>query len=64
MERDLTKMRWFALRKYRLGLSGNEIAKELLLSRRTVYDWIAKYSNCNKEELHNKITRDKMWTAP
>lgn len=64
MERDLIKMRWFALRKYKLGLSGNDIARELLMPRRTIYGWIAKYSNCNKEELRNEITREKMAVDP
>lgn len=64
MERDLIKMRQFSLRKYNQGWSGNKIAQELQIPRSTAYDWISRYSNCNKEALRNKVTRTKMVVEP
>lgn len=60
MRRDIIKMRQFAIKKYNEGWTGNEIAKELQMPRSTTYSWIEKYQNCNKEQLHNNPTRDKM----
>lgn len=48
--RDIVKMRWWCIKKYGEGWSGNEIAAHLTVPKRTVYDWISKYSNCRKEE--------------
>lgn len=57
MEKDLVKMRKFCVRKYGCGWSGNDIARELQVPRRTVYEWIKKYAG--KECLANKPTRVK-----
>jgi putative transposase len=52
--RDIVKMRWWCMRKREQGWSGNEIAAHLQVPRRTVYDWIAKYRGCRKEEMVNR----------
>lgn len=52
--RDIIKMRWFCIRKRRQGWSGNEIAAHLQVPRRTIYYWIDKYGDCNKEEMVNR----------
>lgn len=54
MERDVIKMRGFAIKKYREGWSGNRIAKELQIPKRTAYSWVSKYQNCDKQGLSNK----------
>jgi len=52
--REIVKMRWWCIKKYKQARSGIEIAAHLRVPRRTVYDWISKYSNCRKEEMANK----------
>ena len=51
--RDIVKMRWFCVRKYNRGWSGNKIAAHLQVPKRTTYYWISKYGSCNKEEMVN-----------
>ena len=61
METSIIKKREYTIRKYSEGWSGNKISRELQKPRSTVYEWINKYDNCNKEQMHNKSTRVKMF---
>jgi transposase InsO family protein len=58
--RDIVKMRWWCMKKREQGWSGNEIAAHLQVPRRTVYDWINKYAECNKEEMVNRPNKAGM----
>jgi len=61
MKTDLVKKRMYTLGKYNEGWSGNEIARELQKPRSTIYEWIKRYSNCNKDMMDNKQAgMDKM----
>lgn len=60
MERDVINMRQYTIRKHKGGWTGNKIARELQIPRRTAYDWIEKYQNCNEEEMYNELTRKEM----
>jgi len=60
MKKDIIKMRKFTINKFNKGWAGNRIAKELQIPKRTAYSWIERYQNSNKEEMHNKPTREKM----
>ena len=60
MERELIKMRQFALRKAQQGWSGNKIAEELHIPRRTAYAWLVKYRSCEEAQLANHPTRVKI----
>lgn len=60
MVRDVVRMRQFALRKYDQGWSGDRVASALQVPRRTVYFWLGRYQNCDKEQMHNKVTRGEM----
>lgn len=53
-------MRRYAIRKRKQGWSGNQIAKELQMPRRTTYSWIDRYGNKDKDAMHDKPTREKM----
>jgi len=57
MERDIVRMRQFCVKRYESGWSGNEIARELQIPRRTAYEWIKRY--VGKEEFSNRPTRVK-----
>lgn len=57
MGKDIVKMRQFCVRKYECGWSGNEIARELQIPRRTAYEWIKRYAG--KEDFSNRPTRVK-----
>lgn len=61
MRTNLIRKRMYTIRKYNEGWSGNRIARELQIPRSTSYEWIKKYSNCNKEEMSDKHSgRNKM----
>ncbi len=60
MERDIIQVREYAVKRYKEGWSRYRIANHLCLPLSTVYSWIDKYSNCNKDEMVNRITRVKM----
>lgn len=60
MERDIIKMRQYAVRKHKEGWNGNKIAVELQIPRRTTYYWIEKYQNRDKKQMLNQPTRTKM----
>jgi len=42
MKEDAIRKRMYTIRKYKEGLSGNEIARELQEPRSTVYEWLKK----------------------
>ena len=58
--KDIVKMRWWCLRKRGQGWSGNEIAAHLQVPRRTVYDWINRYAECNRGEMTNRPNKVEM----
>jgi len=59
-DKDIVKMRWFCVRKYRQGWSGNKIAGHLQVPKRTAYYWIEKYGACTKEEMANHPNKVEM----
>jgi len=59
-DRDIVKMRWFCVRKYRHGWSGNKIAEHLQVPKRTAYYWIEKYGTHAKEEMANHPNKVEM----
>lgn len=58
--RNIVKMRWWCMRKYKQGWSGDEIAAHLQIPRSTAYTWIGKYEDCHKEEMENKPNKVEM----
>src|SRR3989344_1400697 len=54
MEESLIRKRAYAIRRYKQGWSGNQIARELQKPRSTIYEWVNKYPNYDKEQLYDK----------
>jgi transposase len=52
--RDIVKMRWWCIRRYDQGWSGDKIAAHLQIPRSTAHYWIDKYEGCRKKEMANR----------